>query len=215
MADTVWQVLGMVTAGGLLWLGILFLLAVLMEMGLPATSPIFESLLIFTGFQVAHNSGQLVATLPFLAVVASGRLCGSSASYWLLSLLGNAATSKGKRFGQYMRNAMERLQTMRRKLGGFVLPTIVVARFIPGFSYASTIASGISRIGYKTFFPAVLIHVLLWEAIFLGMGTLGGGVAKFLGAEFHPWLLLVWILLGLVAAGVAGYFLSRRVKSGS
>jgi len=215
MEDTVLQILGMVTAGGLLWFGILFLLAVLMEMGLPATSPIFESLLIFTGFQVAQSNGQLVATLPFLAVVATGRLCGSSASYWLLSSLGNAATSKGKRFGQYMRNGMERLQTMRRKLGGLVLPTIVVARFVPGFSYASTIASGISRIGYKTFFPAVVIHVLLWEAIFLALGTLGGGVAKFLGAGFYPWLLLVWIVLGLVAASVAAYFLSRRVKSGS
>ncbi|PJB49559.1 MAG: hypothetical protein CO103_04995, partial [Chloroflexi bacterium CG_4_9_14_3_um_filter_45_9] len=93
MWDNIWQILSMVATGGLLWLGIIFLLAMFGELGLPITCPILESLLILTGFQIART-GYIVASIPFLAVTCAGRLCGSSFAYRLSFSLGSTLMNK-------------------------------------------------------------------------------------------------------------------------
>lgn len=216
MSDIIWQILSTVTAGGLLWLGILFLLAMLMELGLPATSPFFEGLLIFSGFEIAHG-GAFVASLPFLAVAVGGRLCGSMATYGLSSSLGNtildkAAEKAGRKVGKYINIIRERLDVVRQKLGKFALPSIIIARFTPGFSFASSIASGISRVGRKKFFAAVTIHVLAWELLFLSVGALGGRISKSFSPEYYSTILVVWIIVAIVIGTTVGYVTFRRGK---
>ncbi len=209
MWDSIWQILGMLTAGSLLWLGIIFVLAVLMEVGLPATSPIFEALLIFTGFQVV-NSGYIVAALPFLAVAMAGRICGSVASYRLSSSLGNRVIN---RIGKRIRITEERIDLVKRRLGTLAVPSIIVARFTPGLGLVSNIASGVSRIGYKRFLTAVLIHILAWEAIFLALGALGGKVSKSFNPELYPTVLVIWIVIMVIAGIAVSYFAFRRIRT--
>jgi membrane protein DedA with SNARE-associated domain len=209
MWNNIWQILGMVTAGGLLWLGIVFVLAVLMEVGLPVTSPIFEGLLIFTGFQVVHT-GYVAAALPFLAVAMAGRLCGSIASYRLSSSLGNRVMN---RVGKHVRVTQERIDLVKQRLGTLAIPSIIVARFTPGLGLVSNIASGISRISYKRFLTAVLIHVLAWEAIFLALGALGGKVSKSFNPQIYPTVLLVWIVVMVIVGIVVSYFVFRRIRT--
>lgn len=211
MTTTIWQILGMVTAGSLLWLSIAFTLAMLMELGLPATSPVFEGLLIFSGFQIAH-SGAFMASVPFLAVVIGGRLCGSMATYSLSSSLGNALVNK---VGKYIRSIVQRLYMLRQKFGRFALPSIVVARFTPGFSLASSIACGISRIGRRKFFTAVFIHVLAWEAIFLAVGALGGRISKSFSPDSYSTILVIWMVVGIVIGTALTYLVFRPSKSNS
>jgi len=199
----------MVTAGSLLWLGIIFVLAVLMEVGLPVTSPIFEGLLIFTGFQVV-DTGYIAAALPFLAVAMVGRLCGSMASYRLSSSLGNTVIN---RIGKHIRVTQERIDLVKQRLGTLAIPSIIVARFTPGLGLVSNIASGISRISYKRFLSAVLIHVLAWEAIFLALGALGGKVSKSFNPQIYPTVLLVWIVVMVIVGIVVSYFVFRRIRT--
>jgi len=199
----------MVTAGSLLWLGIIFVLAVLMEVGLPVTSPIFEGLLIFTGFQVV-DTGYIAAALPFLAVAMVGRLCGSMASYRLSSSLGNTVIN---RIGKHIRVTQERIDLVKQRLGTLAIPSIIVARFTPGLGLVSNIASGISRISYKRFLTAVLIHVLAWEAIFLALGALGGKVSKSFNPQLYPTVLLVWIVVMVIVGIVVSYFVFRRIRT--
>jgi membrane-associated protein len=209
MWNNIWQILGMVTAGGLLWLGIVFVLAVLMEVGLPVTSPIFEGLLIFTGFQVVQT-GYVAAALPFLAVAMAGRLCGSMASYRLSSSLGNTVIN---RIGKHIRVTQDRIDLVKQRLGTLAIPSIIVARFTPGFGLVSNIASGISRIRYKTFLTAVLIHVLAWEAIFLALGALGGKVSKSFNPQLYPTVLIIWIVVMVIVGIVVSYFAFRRIRT--
>jgi len=209
MWDNIWQILGMVTAGSLSWLGIIFLLAVLMEIGLPATSPIFEALLIFTGFQFVHG-GYIVAALPFLAVAIAGRILGSMASYRLSSSLGNTIVN---RIGKRIRITQERIDLAKERLGTLAIPSIIVARFTPGFALVSNIASGMSRIGYKRFLTAVLIHVLAWEAIFLALGALGGKVSKSFNPQLHPTVLVIWIVVMVIVGIAVSYFAFRRIRT--
>jgi membrane protein DedA with SNARE-associated domain len=207
MWNSIWQILGMVTAGSLLWLGIIFVLAVLMEVGLPVTSPIFEGLLIFTGFEVVRT-GYIAAALPFLAVAMVGRLCGSMASYRLSSSLGNTVIN---RIGKHIRVTQERIDLVKQRLGTLAIPSIIVARFTPGLGLVSNIASGISRIGYKRFLTAVLIHVLAWEAIFLALGALGGKVSRSFNPQLYPTVLIIWIVVMVTVGIVVSYFVFRRI----
>ena len=209
MWDNIWQILGMVTAGSLLWLGIIFVLAVLMEVGLPVTSPIFEGLLIFTGFQVVHTD-YIAAALPFLAVAMVGRVCGSMASYRLSSSLGNTVID---RIGKRIRVTQERIDLVKQRLGTLAIPGIIVARFTPGLGLASNIASGVSRIGYRRFLTAVLIHVLAWEAIFLALGALGGEVSKAFNPQLYPTVLVIWIVVMVIVGIVVSYFAFRRIRT--
>lgn len=209
MSNSIWQILGMVTAGGALWLVILFALAVLMEIGLPVTSPIFEGLLIFTGFEVIRT-GYIPAALPFLAVAMVGRLCGSMASYRLSSSLGNTVI---KRIGKYIRITEERIDLVKQRLGTLAIPSIVVARFTPGFGLVSNIVSGMSRIGYKRFLTAVLIHVLAWEAIFLTLGALGGKVSKSFNPQTYPTVLVIWIVVMVIVGIAVSYLAFRRIRA--
>lgn len=209
MLENVWQILGMVTAGSLLGLGIVFLVAMLGELGLPATCPILEGLLIFTGFEIAHG-GYIIASVPFLAVACVGRLCGSTSLYQLSSSLGNTVIDK---FGKRIRITRERIDLVKQKLGSLAIPSIVVARFIPGFTIASSITCGISKIGHKHFFTAVIAHVLAWEAIFLAIGALGGKVSKSFNPELYPTVLVIWIVVMVVVGIVVGYFAFRRIRT--
>jgi len=209
MSNSIWQILGMVTAGGVLWLIILFALAVLMEIGLPVTSPIFEGLLIFTGFEVIRT-GHIPAALPFLAVAMVGRLCGSMASYRLSSSLGNTVID---RIGKHIRVTQERIDLVKQRFGTLAIPSIIVARFTPGLGLVSNIASGMSRIGYKRFLTAVLIHVLAWEAIFLTLGALGGKVSKSLNPQLYPTVLVIWIVVMVIIGIVVSYFVFRRIRA--
>ncbi|MCD6568176.1 MAG: VTT domain-containing protein [Dehalococcoidia bacterium] len=208
--NIVWQILGAVTAGGLLWLGIIFLLSLLGEIGLPVTSPILEGMLVFTGFQIAHG-GYFIAAVPFLVIVCTGRICGSTSAYQLSSSWGDTIISK---FGKYLRLTPERIMLAKQKLGTLAVPSIIAARFTPGFSVVSSIVCGISRIGHKHFFIAVIAHILVWEAIFLALGALGGKVSeRFFSPETYPTILGIWIALMVTMGIVVGYIAFRRIKN--
>ena len=209
MWDQLWQFLSIATTGSLLWLAIIFLLAMLGEMGLPVTCPILESLLLFTGFQIALGA-YIVASIPFLVIALAGRLCGSTSTYWLSSSLGTRIVDK---FGKRIRITRERLEWVRQKLQSFALPTIISVRFVPGFTVLSTIACGLSRIPYRKLFAAVAIQVVAWEAIFLTLGALGGKVSGSFNPQIQPILLVIWIAVIITVALTMGYFVLRRVKT--
>lgn len=209
MWANVWQILGSVAVGGLLSLGIIFLLAMLSEASLPPTTLILQGLLIYAGFQIAHGE-YIVALIPLLATAYTGRLCGSTGIYWLSSSLGGRIINK---FGRYIRINKEVAEQVMRRLGTFALPSIVAVRFIPGFTTASSVACGFSRIQYKNFSAAVTMHVLAWEGIFLALGALGNGVSKFFDPQFRPILLLIWIAIVVTITAGLGYFIFRRARS--
>lgn len=209
MWDNLWQFLSIATTGSLLWLAIIFLLAMLGEMGLPVTCPILESLLLFTGFQIALGA-YIVASIPFLVIALAGRLCGSTSTYWLSSSLGTRIVDK---FGKRIRITRERLEWVRQRLQSFTLPTIISVRFVPGFTVLSTIVCGLSRIPYRKLLAAVAIQVVAWEAIFLTLGALGGKVSGSFNPQIQPILLVIWIAVIITVALTLGYFALRRVKT--
>jgi len=200
----IWQILSSIAVGSLLWLGIIFLLAMLSEASLPPTTLILQGLLILVGFQIAQGE-YIVALIPFLGTAYAGRLCGSTGIFWLSSSLGGRIINK---FGRYIRINKKVTEQVMQRLGTFALPSIIAVRFIPGCTTASSVACGFSRIRYKNFSVAVTMHVLAWEGIFLALGALGDGVLKFFNLQSHPVFIGIAIVVAMTAG--LGYFVFRR-----
>jgi membrane protein DedA with SNARE-associated domain len=118
-----------------------------------------------------------------------------------------------RRIGRRIRITEERIEQAKERLGKLAIPSIIVARFTPGLGLISNIASGTSRIGYKRFLSAVLIHVLAWEALFLTLGAVGGKVSKSFDPQLYPTVLVVWIVVMIVVGIALSYCAFRRLRT--
>jgi len=196
----------MLTAGSILWLAIIFLLAMITEMGMP-TFPIIESLFVFAGFEIVHGMQGVASLAPFLILAPTGRLCGSTSTYWLSHSLGDKLIDK---FGKRIRFTRERLEKTKQRMTRMALPTIITARLIPGLGIITSITYGASHIQFRRFITGVLIQLIIWEVIFLTLGALGGGIAFLFAPEFRP-LFITIIVVAVVGMGAgAWYFVFRQ-----
>ena len=201
MWQDVVQILGTVTAGSLLGLAIIFLLAMVTEMGLP-TYPVVEGLIVFAGFQIIHGTGNTSSLVPFLIVAPVGRLCGSTSTYWFSHSFGDRLVGK---FGQRIRITRERLEKTRQKITRAALPNLIMARLTPGLAVLASVTYGTTRIRFRYFFIGVLIQLLIWEGIYLALGALGGGLSNLLAPEFRP-LFITALVIAVVGMGIAIWY---------
>lgn len=202
------EIVGLLTAattGTPAWLILIFFVASVGELGLPATCPALEALLIFSGFKLAQQL-YVAPPLPFLASLLAGKLLGAVLMYSLSYNLGDAVID---RFGKYLRLSRSRLDHMVGKIGSFAIPSIVLARFTPGLAVATSVACGVSRIPRKTCFPAILIHVLVWQAVYLSLGALGHRFSSFHGLD-PATAAVAWVAAVLAAAIVGAYMVVRK-----
>ena len=202
------EILNTLTTGSALWNGVIFLLAALGELGLPATCPILESLLIFTGFQITHHE-EILAAIPFLLIAFAGRLCGATALYWISFRMGDTIVNK---FGGRIGITQERIEQAKHKMKSFTIPAIIVARFTPGLNILSSVVCGISRIDFRKFLVAVIIQLIIWETIFLSIGAIGSRLSDSQDAEFAVVLTLIWIGIAITAGIVMAVIAHRRIK---
>jgi membrane protein DedA with SNARE-associated domain len=205
MWQNVVQILGTVTAPTLLWLAVIFLLAMLTEMGVP-TFPVIEGLIVFAGFQIVHGMCSASSLAPFLVLAPAGRLCGSTSTYWLSHSLGDKLVNK---FGKRIRITRERLEKTKQKMSRAALPSIIIARLTPGLGVLASVTYGTTRIRFRYFFRGVLIQLLIWEGIYLALGAFGGGLSKLLAPEFHP-LFITALVIAVVTIGTAVWFFFFR-----
>lgn len=206
MWQSVVQILGTVTAGSILWLVIIFLLAMITEMGMP-TFPLIEGLLVFAGFEIIHGTHGVANLAPFLILAPTGRLCGSTSTYWLSHSLGDKLIDK---FGKRVRFTRERLEKTKLRLGKMALTNIIMARLIPGLGILASVTYGASRIQFSRFIIGVLIQLLIWETIFLALGALGGGISFLFAPEFRPFFVTILVIAVVGIGAAAWYFVFRR-----
>jgi membrane protein DedA with SNARE-associated domain len=209
MAETVWNLLDSVAAGGAIWLLVILALAILGEMGLPLTSPFLESVLIFTGFQLAHGA-LTAASLPFLAVAYTGRLVGSTSAYQLSLTLG---TKILERWGTPLRITSERIQLLKERLSTVLVPTIILARFTPGFSILTSFLCGATKVSRRQFRGAVAGQLLIWESAFIAAGALGGLASRSIDPSSYPRVLALIIALAISIGALSAYVVFHKTRA--
>jgi len=208
MADTIWSLLDSVAAGGATWLLVILALAFLGELGLPLTCPFLESVLVFTGFQIVHGALS-AASLPFLMVANAGRLLGSTSAYQL-SL--SAGTRLLERWGAPLRITPGRIQLLKERLSTVLVPTIILARFTPGFSIATSFLCGTLRISRRQFGRAVAGQLLIWEAAFIAAGALGGLASRSIDPSAYPRVLPLIIAVAISAGALGAYVVFHKTR---
>ncbi len=206
VTEWVWGLLNSAASDGAVWLSVVFILALLGELGLPFTCPVIEGLLVFTGFQLAHGS-PFLPMVPFLAVAFAGRFLGSSSAYEASSRVGVTIMT---RYGRRLNLTPERVSLLRDNLAHLVVPTVVLARFTPGFTVLTSFLCGVSRVDRKRFIAAVAGQILAWEAAFMTAGALGGAASRSIDPSSYPRILAIIIGVAIGVSVLVGYVVLRK-----
>ncbi len=191
-----WEIL----SGALLWFiqewgGVaIFLVFLLEESGVPLPLP-GDLALIWAGYRVA--SGQSLFVVVLLAVELA-TLIGASALYWL-GLRGGRPLIV--RYGRFLHIDEAKLLGAEHWVGRNALMAIFLGRIVPGFRIVTSVASGVFRVPYRTFLPALAAGTLVNAAFWTGVGFyFGPGVIAMLhGPELTAHLVVSVVLLALVS----------------
>lgn len=136
---------------------------------LDADLPVLPGETVIITAAIAAAEGDISVWLVFLAG-ALGGLAGDNVSYFIGHRWGGPAyrrlfrSEKARERYAWTRDALERH-------GLWAIPAI---RFVPMGRTAVTLASGTVRIGWRGFFVADLVGVIIWAALQTGIGTFGG-----------------------------------------
>ena len=172
----------------------LFLVFLLEEAGVPLPLP-GDLALIWAGFRVSSGQTQL---LGVLLVVEGATLIGASSLYWLARRGGRPLILRYGRFLHLKESHLQRAEAFVQRNAGLA---VFVGRIVPGCRIVTPLASGVLRVPYRTFVPALLAGTLVNAGAWTLVGmTLGPSVATLLeGPRLTARLLLSGVLLvGLV-----------------
>jgi len=142
----------------------LFLYVFIEEAGIPLPVPGDVSILVVSSLKNVNYFG-----VVFFVVTAT--LFGSSILYFISYKLGRPFLDK---FGPKIKVTPERTQKIQKWMEKYGGPAIVVGRLIPGLRTVTSIAAGIFRMPFKTFFIFTGIAAWIWATIYYIVGKVFG-----------------------------------------
>src|SRR6267143_965702 len=184
--------------------GVICALAFIEEMGVPVPFAPGDILLIIGGIAIA--SGTVQASV-FVPAVVLASLAGALVGREIFSLIGRAALLKAADALRF-RHAVDRATVMIQRRGW---RAILIGRLIPGLRIHTTQVAGAARLPRRTFLAGLVPAVLIYVALFTGLGFAFGlpVIDFFHSAERRLFVIIVSALLG-AAFLVSLRFLARR-----
>ncbi len=165
-----------------------------------------EGLLVFAGFQLAHGA-LFLPLVPFLLVAFAGRFLGSTSAYEVFARFGvTLLTHNWAR----LRLTPERAELLRDRLAQWIVPTVVLARFTPGFTVLTSFLCGVSRVDRKRFLAATSGQIVAWEAAFMAAGAMGGAASRSIDPSSYPGILAIVIGVAISLSVIVGYVVLRK-----
>lgn len=182
---------------------LLFLAILFEESGIPMPLPADVAMAV-AGHRVA--TGQMHLHEAFL-IGQVATLLGSSVLYWVGRRGGRPLLY---RYGRLLRLTPDRISRAERLITRLGPLSVIIGRQIPGLRLAAPLASGVFRMPYWQFAPALVVGSSIYIALFLALGHFGGNaVVATLRLGVVPLRLLVTSLL-LAAAVFLLLRLTRR-----
>ena len=146
----------------------LFLVAALMEIGMPFPFVIDGVLLI-----TSYNSGIFSYQVLFIILaLVLGREAGAAVFFWLSRFVGDAFIKRlGKRFPKLKLG--ERMVWLKAKLRRHAPLAVAVARLTPGLLTPSSVAAGCSGIRYYQFVLGIVLASVVTDGalVIIGFAT--------------------------------------------
>lgn len=170
------------------------------ETGIPIPFAPGDLLLLIAGIAIASDTvepGPMIAAL--LVAITVGAMVGRE----VFALVGQTALAKAAD-ALHFRPALDRASRLLRRGGA---RAVFLGRLFPGLRISTTQVAGVSRMPRRTFAIGLIPSVVIYTAVFVGLGALVGqpAVTLFHHAEHR---LFVLVVAGLAAVAV---ILSVRV----
>ena len=187
-------------------IAVVCVLLIVEEVGVPLFFAPGDLLLVASGAAIsaAHLNPLLV-----VAATTSSVLVGALAGRELFARVGYPAAARIAGL-LHIRGGLDRLVTRVRRGGA---AAVFAGRITPGLRVHTTEAAGLVRMRRTTFVSGLVPAVLLYEAVFAGLGVWQGRAAWSLVQTYSPNPLVVVGLLGAaVGSLLTGHLLVRRLR---
>jgi membrane-associated protein len=189
---------------GDLLIGVIAGLVFIEETGIPIPFAPGDLLLIIAGIAVASDT---VEPIPMVAALLLATILGAMVGREVFAAVGRPALMRAADALRF-RPALERATHMLHRRGA---PAVFIGRLIPGLRITTTQVAGVSRMPRLTFAAGLIPSVVIYIAIFVGLGALAGqpAVRLFHRAQ-HRFFVIAVTLLAALAVVLSIRWLARR-----
>jgi membrane-associated protein len=174
------------------------------ETGIPVPFAPGDLLLIIAGIAIASDT---VEPVPMVAALLTATVLGAMLGREVFAAVGRPALMKAADALGF-RPALERATRLLRRRGP---PAVFIGRLIPGLRISTTQVAGVSKMPRLTFAAGLIPSVVVYIAVFVGLGALAGqpAVRLFHRAE-HRFFVIAVTVLAVLALILSVRWLARR-----
>jgi membrane protein DedA with SNARE-associated domain/uncharacterized RDD family membrane protein YckC len=189
---------------GDLLIGVIAGLVFIEETGIPVPFAPGDLLLIIAGIAVASDT---VEPIPMVAALLLATILGAIVGREVFAAVGRPALMKAADALRF-RPALERATHLLRRRGALA---VFIGRLIPGLRITTTQVAGVSKMPRLTFAAGLIPSVVIYIAVFVGLGALAGqpAVRLFHRAE-HRFFVIAVTVLAALAVILSVRWLARR-----
>src|SRR6202171_3104419 len=189
---------------GDLLIGVIAGLVFIEESGIPIPFAPGDLLLIIAGIAIASDT---VEPVPMVAALLAASVLGALIGREVFAAVGRPALMKAADALGF-RPALERATHLLRRRGA---PAVFIGRLIPGLRISTTQVAGVSKLPRLTFALGLIPSVVVYVAVFVGLGALAGQPAGrlFHRAE-HRFFVIAVTVLAALAVILSVRWLARR-----
>jgi membrane protein DedA with SNARE-associated domain len=174
------------------------------ETGIPIPFAPGDLLLIIAGIAIASDT---VDPVPMVAALVLATILGAMIGREVFAAVGRPALNKAADALGF-RHALDRTTDLLRRRGA---PAVFIGRLIPGLRITTTQVAGVSKMPRLAFAAGLIPSVVVYIAIFVGIGALAGqpAVRLFHRAE-HRFFVIAVTVLAALAVILSVRWLARR-----
>lgn len=184
-------------------LAAIFGIMLLKELGVPVPIP---GDLIMLGAAARAAQGKFPFAAVFFAILIP-MLVGGTIQYWVAKGPGRAFIYRVGNFVGLTKQRLDRAMDTVRKGG---MAAVALGLNTPGVRIATVPASGLAELAPSVFIPGLVIGSATFLGWHFAIGAAGGAALAILNAS--P-IALVAILIAVVALGLTGWMVIRRMRS--
>jgi membrane protein DedA with SNARE-associated domain len=174
------------------------------ETGIPIPFAPGDLLLIIAGIAIASDT---VDPVPMVGALLLATILGAMIGREVFAAVGRPALKRAADTLGF-RPALDRTSDLLRRRGA---PAVFIGRLIPGLRITTTQVAGVSNMPRLTFGAGLIPSVVVYIAIFVGLGALAGqpAVRLFHRAE-HRFFVIAVTVLAALAVILSVRWLARR-----
>lgn len=178
------------------------------ETGIPIPFAPGDLLLIIAGIAIASDT---VDPAPMVSALLLATIVGAMIGREVFAAVGRPALLKAADALGF-RPALDRTTDLLRRRGA---PAVFIGRLIPGLRITTTQVAGVSKMSRLTFAAGLIPSVVVYLAIFVGLGALAGqpAVRMFHRAEHRFFVIAVTVLAALAIILSVRWLARRRALS--